>query len=337
MIIAVYILNWLNSVIMKTKIRLSVISFLLFPFTALTQQPDTLIKKLDSLSKKTDSTGGQINNINQAAYNKKTKITVPVYFILLGSDMKQEITAPFHFHKKSWIKTGVIALTTVSLGFADEPVQRFALNLRNNNKAVENVSKYVTKFGGVYEMYTLGALAAYGFIAKNEKIKTTTLLATQSYLTAGAMEYLIKFLTGRQRPADSDPTTEAEPKFHGPFTQKITAGSSKGFSSGFPSGHTTAAFAAATVFAMEYSDRPIVSIIAYSAAGLIGLSRLTENKHWLTDVFAGAVLGYFTGRQVVNNYHRYAKIKASQQKKNTASFNLRYNYNHFMPGLVYTF
>jgi membrane-associated phospholipid phosphatase len=321
----------------KTKMQLYIISFLLLPFAGLTQQPDTLIKKLDSLSKKTDSTGGQINSISQAAYNEKTKITVPVYFILLGSDMKQEITAPFHFHKKSWIKAGVIALTTVSLGFADEPVQRFALHLRNNNKAVENVSRYVTKFGGVYEMYTLGALAAYGFITKNEKVKTTTLLATQSYLTAGAMEHLIKFLTGRQRPADSDPTVEAEPKFHGPFTHKITSGTSKGFSSGFPSGHTTAAFAAATVFAMEYRDRPIVPIIAYSAAGLIGLSRITENKHWITDVFAGAVLGYFTGRQVVNNYHRFAKIKASQQKKNTLSFNLQYNYNHFMPGLTYTF
>ena len=306
---------------MKLKM-LYIISFLLFSFIGLTQQPDTLIKKLDSLSKKTDSTGKQSNNINQAAYNEKTKITVPVYFILLGSDMKQEITAPFHFHKKSWIRAGEIALTTVCLGFADEPVQRFALHLRNNNKAVENVSKYVTKFGGVYEMYTLGTLAAYGFITKNEKIKTSTLLATQSYLTAGAMEYLLKFLTGRQRPADSDPTTEAEPQFHGPFTSKQTSGNSKGFSSGFPSGHTTAAFAAATVFAMEYSDRPIVPIIAYSAAGLIGLSRITENKHWITDVFAGAVLGYFTGRQVVNNYHRYAKIKASQQKKNTLSFNI---------------
>jgi membrane-associated PAP2 superfamily phosphatase len=322
---------------MKTKIRLYAISFLLLPFTGLTQQPDTLIKKLDSLSKKTDSTGGQTNNINRAAYNENTKINVPVYFILLGSDMKQEITAPFHFHKKSWIKAGAIVLATVSLSFADEPVQRFALHLRNNNKGVENVSKYVTKFGGVYEMYTLGALAAYGVIRKSEKIKTTTLLATQSYLTAGAMEYLIKFLTGRQRPADSDPATEPEPKFHGPFTQKITSGTSKGFSSGFPSGHTTAAFAAATVFAMEYRDRPIVPIIAYSVAGLIGLSRLTENKHWITDVFAGAVLGYFTGRQVVNNYHRYARIKASQQKKNTVLFNLQYNYNHFMPGLIYTF
>src|SRR5258707_13089371 len=105
---------------MKSKMPLYVISFLLVPFTGLTQQPYTLIKKLDSLSKKTDSTGGQVNNISQAAYNEKTKITVPVYFILLGSDMKQEITAPFHFHKKSWIKAGVIALATVSLGFADE-------------------------------------------------------------------------------------------------------------------------------------------------------------------------------------------------------------------------
>jgi len=80
-----------------------------------------------------------------------------------------------------------------------------------------------------------------------------------------------------------------------------------------------------------------VPIISYSAATLIGLSRITENAHWITDVVAGAALGYFTGRQVVNNYHRYAKLKAPKQKKNSVSFDLQYNYGRLMPGLVYTF
>ncbi|HMG68133.1 MAG TPA: phosphatase PAP2 family protein [Chitinophagaceae bacterium] len=318
--------------------RAIVFACFLLPFVALSQKPDTLIKKLDSLSRKTDSAGGQNNNINAKAYNENTKFTIPVYFILLGSDLKQEITAPFHFTKKDWKRTVEFGIIEGSLFFVDEPVQKFALDLRDHNAGVRNVGKFISMFGGTYETYLLASLGAYGFILKNEKIKTTTLLATQAYITGAAMESLGKLLSGRQRPAFFEPNqTDAEPKFRGPFSTPGKDINGNRVNSSFPSGHTTVAFAAATVFAMEYKDRPLVPIFAYSAASLIGLSRITENKHWITDVVAGAALGYLTGRQVVNNYHRYAKLKAPKQKKNSISFNLQYNYGKLMPGMVYSF
>lgn len=316
---------------------LIVTACLLLSVVVYSQKPDTLIKKLDSLNRKTDSAGGQKNNINPTAYNENTKITFSSYFILLGSDFKQQITAPFHMKGKDWIHVGEFAVVEGGLLFADEPVQRYALDLRNRNTTVRNVSKYVTRFGGPYETYVLLSMGAYGFIFKNEKIKTTTLLATQAYLTGGAMESLLKLLSGRQRPSFYDPNSlEAEPKFRGPFNSGRDI-NGKRINSSFPSGHTTVAFAAATVFAMEYKNHPFIPILSYSAATLIGLSRITENKHWITDVVAGAALGYLTGRQVVNNYHRYSKLKAPKQKKNSVSFNLQYNYHQLMPGLVYNF
>ncbi len=318
--------------------RIIITAGLLLPIIVFSQKPDTLIKKLDSLQRKTDSAGGQSNNINTTAYNENTQITFSSYFILLGSDLKQEVTAPFHFTGKDWGRVAKFAVIEGGLFFADEPVQRAALDLRDHNTGVRNVGKYISMFGGTYETYLLGSLGAYGFIFKREKIKTTTLLATQAYITGAAMEGLFKFLTGRQRPTFYDPNSkEAEPKFNGPFSSSGKDINGNRVNSAFPSGHTTVAFAAATVFAMEYKDRRLVPIIAYSAAALIGLSRITENKHWITDVVAGAALGYFTGRHVVNNYHRYAKLKAPNGKKNSVSFNLQYNYGHLMPGLVYRF
>jgi hypothetical protein len=88
---------------------------------------------------------------------------------------------------------------------------------------------------------------------------------------------------------------------------------------------------------MEYRKSVIVPIISYSAASLISLSRLTENMHWSTDILLGATLGYLCGRQVVNNYHRYAKIKNVAAKKGTLSMSLEYNYGNVEPGLVYRF
>ena len=102
-------------------------------------------------------------------------------------------------------------------------------------------------------------------------------------------------------------------------------------STAFPSGHTTAAFAAATVFAQEYRDRLWVSILSYSAASLIGLSRITENAHWASDVFAGAALGYVTGLQVVRNYHRYAYLKNHTTPVARISWDVQFNYDHIEP------
>jgi len=320
---------------MEKKLIIAV--FTILPLIAFCQKPDTLIKKLDSLSRKADSAGGQANNINTKAYNETTRITFSTYFILLGSDLKQEFTAPFHFSLKDWRTVGAVALVGGTLFLIDEPTQRYALRVRDSSATVRNVSKYVTRFGGPYEAYILAGLGAYGFIFNNEKIKTTTLLATQAYITGAAMESFLKLLSGRQRPYYYNPREiEAEPKFNGPLSSGKDIYGHK-INSSFPSGHTTVAFAVATVFAMEYKDRPLIPLISYSAATLIGLSRITENKHWITDVFFGGVLGYFTGRLVVNNYHRYAKLKAPNQKKNSISFNLQYQYGRLMPGLTYRF
>jgi membrane-associated phospholipid phosphatase len=322
---------------MKAKLFL-IILFSLSVANSYGQKPDTLIKKLDSLSIKTDSAGGQKNNTQRAAYNENTKFTVGSYFILLGSDFKQQITKPFHMTGKDWGRFGIFAAGTGALMLVDEPLQKFALKLRNNNSALKDVSSYVTKFGGLYEAYLLVGLGTYGFVFKNEKMQTTTLLATQSYITSAVMAALIKTVTGRQRPSLYDPNhVEAEPTFHGPFFKGGKDANGKRINTSFPSGHTTAAFSAATVFAMEYRDRPWIPILSYSAATLIGISRITENKHWVTDVVAGAALGYLTGRQVVNNYHRYSKLKAPGQPKNTVSFNLDYNNGVLMPGMVYHF
>lgn len=57
----------------------------------------------------------------------------------------------------------------------------------------------------------------------------------------------------------------------------------------FPSGHTTTAFAFASVVGAEHSIGWGVG--AYSLATLVGLSRIDDNKHYLNDVIAGAVIG----------------------------------------------
>jgi len=323
---------------MRIATTLLVVTSVIFLSKGFCQQPDTLVHKLDSLNKKTDTTGGQKNVINPKAYTENTGMTFSTYFILLGSDLKQQITAPFHQTGKEWLRIGAFAGATAILSSIDEPVQRFAIKLHDSSETVSSASSYVTRFGGRYELYTLAAMGAYGFVFHNKKMQTTTLLATQAYLTSGAMESILKFITGRQRPAYYNPGhPEPEPEFHGPFSKAGADINGNKINSSFPSGHTTVVFAAATVYAMEYKNIPWVPFVSYGAASLVGLSRIIENKHWTTDVVVGSTLGYLCGRQVVNNYHRYAKVKSQSKNKGTVSFNIGYMNGQFVPDIVYTF
>lgn len=62
----------------------------------------------------------------------------------------------------------------------------------------------------------------------------------------------------------------------------------------FPSGHASTAFATATVLQRYYGLK--VGLPAYALATYVATSRLTENKHYLSDVAFGAAIGVIAGR-----------------------------------------
>lgn len=77
----------------------------------------------------------------------------------------------------------------------------------------------------------------------------------------------------------------------------------KGFSNddyaSLPSAHVTVAFAAATSISREVgrswpNARRYVEPLSYSLAGLAGVARMYKNKHWASDVIAGAGLGTYS-------------------------------------------
>jgi membrane-associated phospholipid phosphatase len=64
----------------------------------------------------------------------------------------------------------------------------------------------------------------------------------------------------------------------------------------FPSGHTSGAFTWAATVHHYYGFK--AGLPAYLAAAYVGYSRLDERAHRLTDVVAGAAIGYIVGRTV---------------------------------------
>jgi membrane-associated phospholipid phosphatase len=60
----------------------------------------------------------------------------------------------------------------------------------------------------------------------------------------------------------------------------------------FPSGHTAMAFTGAEMMHEEYGTQSVIySIIGYTIGGATGTLRVMNNRHWVSDVIAGAGIG----------------------------------------------
>jgi membrane-associated phospholipid phosphatase len=64
----------------------------------------------------------------------------------------------------------------------------------------------------------------------------------------------------------------------------------------FPSGHTSATFATAMVLQKHYGWK--LGLPMFTAATYTAAERVTNNKHWASDVAFGAVIGMLSGRTV---------------------------------------
>lgn len=61
----------------------------------------------------------------------------------------------------------------------------------------------------------------------------------------------------------------------------------------FPSGHTATAFTSACLLYKEYGKKNRwVGIVSYLPAIVTGITRQLNNRHWLSDVVGGAVIGF---------------------------------------------
>jgi hypothetical protein len=107
---------------------------------------------------------------------------------------------------------------------------------------------------------------AMGFKGKHS-IKDQAFLFVKSELVMEAMIFPLKKISSIMRPDSSA-------------------------HSSFPSGHTAQAFMGAELLRKEYgADHPLLAIGGYAVASMVGAMRVLNNKHWVTDVLAGAGIG----------------------------------------------
>lgn len=178
----------------------------------------------------------------------------------------------------------------VAAFLADVSVRRVSQEKRT--VATNDVAVVGNSFGQISTVApALVGTWLFGTIAGKKPVAEAAMWAAVSGAAAGGVTVIVKFAVGRKRPTLGDARA-----FH-PFSHHAA----------FPSGHTSFAFAVASSLAHSTPDG-WSDIGFYAAATLTGLSRVNNDRHWASDVVAGAAVGYLIGRQLTLRRGRLAPV-----------------------------
>ena len=229
----------------------------------------------------------------QAGPTQETNEIGPVhldkqYFTGYLTDTASILTAPARWDSTDWLKAGIITGVAVGLFLQDDQIQNWVQGHKNHTSGryADDAKKI-----GTWSIPAIAGLGAFGYIAPNEKAKTTFLLSVESFIVTGAFVQVLKRSTGRARPYTGHN--------HDTWSGPSLSGNNQNLS--FPSGDDSSAFAIASVVASQY-DNWFVPPLVYFGATAIGLERVHNNAHWSSDVFIGGVIGYFTGKAIVASH-----------------------------------
>ncbi|MFC3562890.1 phosphatase PAP2 family protein [Pedobacter jamesrossensis] len=155
------------------------------------------------------------------------------------------------------------------------------------------------------------AAAVYALNLSGVKGKHNLFDASMLYVTSaaimGASTHFVKQGVGRERPNNNGENS-------------------------FPSGHTASAFMAAEFLHQEYKDvNPWIGYAGYFVATATGTLRMYNNKHWFSDVVAGAGFGIASTKIA---YLIYPYMKQIFNKKKDSKFSLMPYYQPGASGLM---
>ncbi|MDR1021908.1 MAG: phosphatase PAP2 family protein [Prevotellaceae bacterium] len=169
-----------------------------------------------------------------------------------------------HFPYKSQIFPVVLITTgTAMMWKGNREVNRWA---PKTGTTVDDYLQYAPMLG----MYAADLI---GVKAQNSVWTQTKYLAFSQLLCAAVVQTL-KYTVREQRP-------------------------NRGMYNSFPSGHTSVAFVGATVLYHEFKNtNRIVAYSGFIAATAVGTLRETNQRHWISDVLAGAGIGILSANLV---------------------------------------
>lgn len=169
--------------------------------------------------------------------------------------------------------------------YFDREILIFLRDLKSSNMAFEPVLQFIYSYskwvghGAVLAVVSVSCLLVGKFINRSNLFDAGRLMLL-GYAFSGIIVQIFKHIFGRARPRITLDSVFIGPSFK------------SGFDS-FPSGHTTVVFCIAFVLSRKF---PRWRYFFYGFAVFVGLERIWHGSHFLSDVFAGAILGIVCGQ-----------------------------------------
>jgi membrane-associated phospholipid phosphatase len=166
-----------------------------------------------------------------------------------------------------------------------------------NNGTLNHTMTALRVLGQPGSIAIAAATYIYGRAGNSPRSAELGLRTIESIGAAGVTTLLIKGFVGRARPYAVSDTN--------PHDYEFGRGFQKDAYTSFPSGHVTTAFAAASAASQEISylwphASHLWTPLLFTSASLVGVARIYEDKHWASDVIAGAAVGTLVSRVVVH-------------------------------------
>ncbi|MCC7202194.1 MAG: phosphatase PAP2 family protein [Nitrospirae bacterium] len=186
----------------------------------------------------------------------------------------------------------IIPLILVLLFFTDNRAAGLAELF--NNSLMKDFMSWMSYLGlGWIQVLFCFVIILIGLIIKrDEKIIDAGKKGIYAIAASGVLVQIIKHIIGRPRPG-------VMKEFGFTLGPSIIPGYDS-----FPSGHATSAFAFAYALSKFF---PWMRYLLYSYAILVCVSRIYVGAHFPSDVFAGILLGTWTGHAVVNKGMGYLR------------------------------
>ncbi len=205
------------------------------------------------------------------------------HFAVVGYNL---LITPVRFERDDWVRLGIYSAITAGLSFMDKDVKKLALkNYNKVNDIIFSADKY---HGKNYTLFLSLSIYGSGYLFENHKIRKVGLHATEAFFYSGVIVTMLKSIFGRERPYLQYDNLSFKP---------FELSNDHYFS--FPSGHATISFAVSTALAKSFENIYWKSFW-YGSAVMVSASRVYHDRHWISDVFAGGVLGYSIGAYIVN-------------------------------------